>query len=299
MMEQNMSIVVFNLLPTSVQSRLPALQSLRSRSILPSRRRSTTSQDDMDPVVITERDENAVVELQTCAATAAAAAAADNADNRLVENNSKSSSPDSRVVNVSSGVKWRYARQGSFLQQSASQETADLTFARKSYIDGVAYMLKALPDDLDDYEASIIRQALPKSCVQVDMNAQVEGGLGRPSWRPSDRARTFLHTAVQGFVTGLVVFLYILLSFLAIVIRAGAYYERQYNISQHIISSGFVFATTVGKQSGALSEKISAISEGKFGKAMSELAAWTIENVAAGVQDGIGQGLQLIEQRQK
>lgn len=32
---------------------------------------------------------------------------------------------------------------------------------------------------------------------------------------------------------------------------------------------------------------------------MSDLAAWTIESVAGGVQDGIGQGLQLIEQRQK
>ncbi|KAI0111901.1 hypothetical protein F4814DRAFT_450574 [Daldinia grandis] len=296
MMEQNMSIVVFNMLPTSVQSRLPALQSFRrstSSSILPSRRRSITSQDDMEPVVIARRDEGAVVELQ------AGATAAGVANNRLVEDKPKPSRPDGRVMNASSGVKWRYARQGSFLQQSASQETADLTFARKSYIDGVAYMLKALPDDMDEYEASIIYRALPKSCAQLDMNGQSKGDLGRSGWRPSDRAKTFLHSAVQGFVTGLVIFVYLLLSFFAIVIRAGAYYERQYNISQYIISSSFIFATTVGKQSGALSEKISAISEGKLGKAMSELAAWTIESVAGGVQDGIGQGLQLIEQRQK
>ncbi|KAI0848296.1 hypothetical protein F5Y00DRAFT_238798 [Daldinia vernicosa] len=282
MMEQNMSIIVFNMLPTSVQSRLPTLQSFRrsaSRPTFPPRRRSITSQDDIEPVAIARRDENAVVELQACATAADVA--------------------DGRVINASSGVKWRYARQGSFLQQSASQETADLTFARKSYIDGVAYMLKALPDDMDEYEASIIHRALPKSCAQLDMNGQIKGDLGRSSWRPSDRAKTFLHSAVQGFVTGLVIFLYLLLSFFAIVIRAGAYYERQYNISQHIISSSFVFATTVGKQSGVLSEKISAISEGKLGKAMSELAAWTIESVAGGVQDGIGQGLQLIEQRQK
>ncbi|OTB19920.1 hypothetical protein K445DRAFT_313706 [Daldinia sp. EC12] len=296
MMEQNMSIVVFNMLPTSVQSRLPTLQSLRrsaSRPVLPPRQRSVTSQDAMEPVVIARRDENAVVGLQACAATAGVS------NSRLVEDKTKPSGPDNRVMNLSSGVNWRYARQGSFLQQSASQETADLTFARKSYIDGVAYMLKALPDDMDEYETSIIRRALPRSCAQIDMNGQIEGGLGRPGWRPSDRAKTFLHSAVQGFVTGLVIFIYLLLSFFAIVIRAGAYYERQYNISQHIISSSFVFASSIGKQSGVLSERISAMSEGKLGKAMSELAAWTIESVAGGVHDGIGQGLQLIEQRQK
>ncbi|KAF3061203.1 hypothetical protein GL218_04089 [Daldinia childiae] len=281
------------MLPTSVQSRLPALQSFRrstSRYISPSRRRSITSQDDMEPVVIARRDANAIVELQTCTAAAGVA------NNRLAEDKPKPSGPDGRVMNTSSGVKWRYARQGSFLQQSASQETADLIFARKSYIDGVAYMLKALPDDMDEYEVSIIHRALPKSCAQLGMNGQIKGD---PGWRPSDRAKTFLHSAVQGFVTGLVIFIYLLLSFFAIVIRAGAYYERQYNISQHIISNSFVFATTVGKQSGALSEKISALSEGKLGKVMSDLATWTIESVAGGVQDGIGQGLQLIEQRQK
>ncbi|KAI1806146.1 hypothetical protein F4811DRAFT_551102 [Daldinia bambusicola] len=297
MMEENMSIVVFNMLPTSVQSRLPALQSLRrstSRPVLPPRQRPLASQDNLEPVVIARRDDDAVVGLQACATAAASVA-----NSRLVEDKPKPSDPDSRVMNLSSGVNWRYARQGAFLQQSASQETADLTFARKSYIDGVAYMLKALPDDMDDYEVSIIRRALPKSCLQINMNGQIEGGLGRPGWRPSDRAKTFLHSAVQGFVTGLVIFIWSLLSFFAVVIRAGAYYERQYNISQHIISSGFVFASIVGKQSGVLSEKISAMSEGKLGKAMSELAAWTIESVAGGVHDGIGQGLQLIEQRQK
>lgn len=41
------------------------------------------------------------------------------------------------------------------------------------------------------------------------------------------------------------------------------------------------------------------MSEGKLGKIMSDVAAWTVESVAGGVQDGIGQGLHLIEQRKK
>ncbi|KAI0152362.1 hypothetical protein F4776DRAFT_601284 [Hypoxylon sp. NC0597] len=295
MMEQDISIVMFNMLPTSVQSRLPGFQSLRrstSLSIL-SRRRAVTPQQEMEQVVIARRDEDSVVELQPCAETSSATSSG------LEVGKQKPSSSNGFSPSVNSGVKWRYAAQGSYLQHSASQETADLAFARKSYIDGVAYMLKALPDDMDEYETNVIRRALPKSCVQFDASRQIEAGSDRPGWLPSDRAKTFLHSTVQGFVTGLVLFAYLFLSFLSVVIRTGAHYERQYNISQHIVSSGFSFATAIGKQSGALSEKISAMSEGKLGKIMSDVAAWTVESVAGGVQDGIGQGLHLIERRKK
>ncbi|KAI0888923.1 uncharacterized protein GGS22DRAFT_184499 [Annulohypoxylon maeteangense] len=293
-MEQDMSIVVFNMLPTSVQSRLPAFRSLRrstSLSILSLRRRSLIPQKDMEQVMIARSEDNSVVELQPCSE-----AATNVTSSELEVDQKKPLSCDDSNPNASSGVKWNYAAQGSYLQQSAAHETIDLAFARKSYIDGVAYMLKALPDDMDDYEAGVIRRALPTSFQQFGTDRQIEAG---PKWLPSDRAKTFLHSTVQGFVSSLVLFAYLLLSFLSAVIRTGAHYERQYNISQHVVSSSFVFATAVGKQSGALSEKIGAISDGRLGKLLSDLIAWTIESVAGGVQDGIGQGLLLIEQRRK
>ncbi|KAI1450234.1 hypothetical protein F5Y02DRAFT_107191 [Annulohypoxylon stygium] len=293
-MEQDMSIVVFNMLPTSVQSRLPAFRSLRrstSLSILSFRRRSLPPPKDMDQVMIARTEEDSVVELQPCSETASNATSSG-----LEVDQRRASACSDSSPNADSGVKWNYAAQGSYLQHSAAHETIDSAFARKSYIDGVAYMLKALPDDMDDYEANVIRQALPNSFQQVETDKRVEGGS---KWLPSDRAKTFLHSTVQGFVSSLVLFAYLLLSFLSAAIRTGAHYERQYNISQHIVSSSFVLATAIGKQSGALSEKIGAISDGRLGKLLSDLIAWTIESIAGGVQDGIGQGLLLIEQRRK
>ncbi|KAI1095878.1 hypothetical protein F5B19DRAFT_439411 [Rostrohypoxylon terebratum] len=293
-MEQDMSIVVFNMLPTSVQSRLPAFRSLRrstSLSILSFRRRSLSPPKDMEQMMIARTEEDSVVELPPCSETAS------NATSSGLEVDQKRSSVCSdSSPNTHSGVKWNYATQGSYLQHSAAHETTDSAFARKSYIDGVAYMLKALPDDMDDYEANVIRQALPNSFRRVETDKRVEGG---PKWLPSDRAKTFLHCTVQGFVSSLVLFAYLLLSFLSAVIRTGAHYERQYNISQHIVSSSFILVTAARKQSGALSEKIGAINDGRLGKLLSDLIAWTIESIAGGVQDGIGQGLLLIEQRRK
>ncbi|KAI1776842.1 hypothetical protein F4818DRAFT_360687 [Hypoxylon cercidicola] len=292
-MEQNISIVVFNMLPTSVQSRIPGFQSLRrskSFSILSSRLRSAQRQQGADQVVV-EHTGNSVVELEACNPT-------DDAGPLEVDL-PKYSGPGRSISNTTSGVKWRYAEQGTFLQHSANRETEDLAFSRKSYIDSVAYMLKGLPDDMDNYEASVIRRALPKSCAQVDANGQIEAAPGTPGWLPSDRAKKFLRSAVQGSVAAIVLSLYLLLSFLAVVIRAGADFERQYNVSQHIVSRGLMFATAVGKRSGALGERICAMSDGKVGKAVSDLAVWTLEGVTGGIHDGIGQGLLLIEQRQK
>ncbi|KAI2607287.1 uncharacterized protein GGS25DRAFT_495129 [Hypoxylon fragiforme] len=295
MLEQDMSIVVFNLLPSSVQSRLPAFQSLRrsTRLSILSRRRSVSPQKGpAEQVMISRTDEDSVVSLQTGSEVPVAT------DAPSTHNENVRLKPVVPGGNADAGVKWRYAAQGSYLQQSASQETTDLAFARKSFIDGVAYMLKALPDDMDDYEASVIRRALPMPCVQVDGDGRIAAGSGGLGWQPSDRAKTFVHSTVQGCVASLVFFAYIFLSFLAVVIRTGAYFERQYNISEHLISNSYLFATTVGKHSGALGEKIHTISEGKLGKTLVELTAWTVENVSRGVQDGIGQGLLLIQQRQ-
>lgn len=288
-----MSIVVFNMLPTSVQSRIPDLQLLRRSknfSILSSRLRSSQRQKDADQIVV----EDSVVELDGRPSTASS-----DGESSVEIDLPKYRETDVSMSNASSGVKWRYAEQGTFLQHSASRETEDLVFARKSYIDSVAYMLKGLPDDMDNYETSVIRRALPKSCAPVGINGQIEAAPGRPGWVPSDRAKTFLRSTIQGSVAVIVLFLYLLLSFLAVILRAGADFERQYNVSQHLVSSGLTFATAVGKRSGALGERIYAMGDGKVGKVVSDLAVWTLEGVTGGIHDGIGQGLLLIEQRQK
>ncbi|KAI1769518.1 hypothetical protein GGR53DRAFT_3099 [Hypoxylon sp. FL1150] len=291
---EDMSLVVFNMLPTSVQSRIPDLQLLRrskSFSLLSSRLQSLRRQK--EDQILVEHAEDPVVELNARPSTASSDESAFEIDLPRFPGSGVS------ISSAKSGVKWRYAEQGTFLQHSASRETEDLVFARKSYIDSVAYMLKGLPDDMDNYETSVIRRALPKSCAPVGRNGQIEAAPGRPGWVPSDRAKTFLRSTVQGSVAVIVLLLYFLLSLLAAIVRAGADFERQYNVSQHIVSSGLMFATAVGKRSGALGERIGALSDGKFGKAVSDLALWTLEGITGGVHDGIGQGLLMIEQRQK
>lgn len=107
--EPNMSIVVFNMLPTSVQSRIPDLQSLRRSknfSILSSRLRSSRRQNDVDQVVV-EQTEGSVVELEACPPTPSS-----DAGNPLEIGRPKYPGSGRSLTNANSGVKWRYAEQG-------------------------------------------------------------------------------------------------------------------------------------------------------------------------------------------
>ncbi|KAI1505297.1 hypothetical protein F5X99DRAFT_368962 [Biscogniauxia marginata] len=305
MEQQDMSIIMFNMLPTSVQSRLPALQSLRrpsSLSILPSRRRPVPPrpEPDVEEVAVSRGDDRAMVKLPPRAPAGLADPAVINDETPILP----VPPPEERAAPIfMSGVKWRYATQGSCLHHSASREKEDPGFARKSYIDGVAYMLKALPDDLDDHESNVIRRALPNSCATAALDADGGVMMGPEQrsigWRPSTQGKTLLHRAVAALVSSMVVLVHVFLSCAVVVIRVGAQYERQYSISQHLVSRGFVFATAVGRHSVVLSGKICAMSDGRVGKALTDFAAWMVENITGGIQDGIGQGLYTIEQKRR
>ena len=179
-----------------------------------------------------------------------------------------------------------------------------MAFARKSYIDGVVYMLKALPDDMDELERAAIRQAAATSCkdaVSGEDGGRVaahhpRGRLGYDG-RPVHGEKTFLHRCVQASVALLVLLAWVLFFLFKEGVRMGARYERRYNISQVLIERGVVAASTVGKYSVVLRARINAMSETQAGHAVGALTAWTLENVLAGVQDGLGEGMQMLKKQ--
>jgi hypothetical protein len=181
------------------------------------------------------------------------------------------------------------------IHRIAYLEKEDLAFTRKSYIDGVTYMLMALPDNLTEQEVSVIRGALPPSFADVNHNGDENGRTTRS--KPSPESRTVLQRCVASLVAILVVLVHLVLSYATVVVRVGAQYERKHNLSQQMVSRGFVIATAIGRHSVVLSAKICAMSDGRVGKAMNNIATWIAETVSCGIQDGIGQGLIMIDTR--
>ncbi|KAJ8119846.1 hypothetical protein ONZ43_g3293 [Nemania bipapillata] len=233
-------------------------------------------------VVTSHHEENQVIQLDDMTAEA---------DMEVVEQ-------PQEQAQMASDIRWRYAEQGMNIQRMAYLEKRnDPSFTRKSYIDGLTYMLMALPDNLSDQETAAIREALPPPVADLGLaGGRNDRGIG---WGPPPDNRTALQRCIAHFVALLVVLIHLALSYAGTVIRVGAYYERKHNISQHLASKGFIIATAVGRHSVVLSTKICAMKDGRFGRAISSIASWTAESVTYGIQEGIGQGLMMVDTKKR
>lgn len=180
---------------------------------------------------------------------------------------------------------------GAQLTTCASEEMRDADFERRSYIDGVAYFLKACPDNLTELETDIFLRSAP--------------WLADRQWperrmalrRPTDRGSTILRRAVQYVTMVLVVLAHAAWITLLGIGRVGTYYEKQYNIGNQILTHGSVVANAVGKHSMVISERMSSMSDGKVGQSVSRFAAWTVDSFTGGVSDGYGAGIVMINRR--
>ncbi|RYP25171.1 hypothetical protein DL765_000052 [Monosporascus sp. GIB2] len=186
-----------------------------------------------------------------------------------------------------SGIKWKYASQGSVLHDASSRHRADAVFARKSYIDGVVYMLKALPDDMDEIERAAVRRAAADSCGERESREREREGEGR----------TFLHRWVQSLVALVVLLAHALFRLFREGVRRGARYEREHHVSQALVELGLVAAGAVGRCAAVLGAAANAAGDSPVGRAIGALAAWALENVIAGIQDGLGEGMQTVNKR--
>ncbi|KAK6064854.1 hypothetical protein SCUP515_11561 [Seiridium cupressi] len=186
-----------------------------------------------------------------------------------------------------SGIKWRYARQGAQLATDASNELHDAQFERSAYIDAVAYYLRACPDQLDHGETAKILFAAPWLAQQPHPDPRIA------ITRPTDRGRTFLSDAVQYAVVGLLLLGHMFWCFLLSAFRIGAYFEREYRVSQWLMTNGHDLANSVGRHSVTWTARINAINDGPIGQVVS----WTMDSVTGGIQEGYGKGMDRIRRQ--
>ncbi|KAK7750364.1 hypothetical protein SLS62_007663 [Diatrype stigma] len=222
-----------------------------------------------------------------------------------------------------SGIKWRYATQGSQLHEASSRyRRNDAAFARQSYVDGVVYLLKGLPDDMDDLELAAVRQAAADATTTTananTTTAYHQGLLSDNHDYPnqqlvyhprqtsrygyghsnddsgsSSSPKPLLHRTVQRLVAALVLLAHLLFCLAREGMRLGARCERRYHVSRIVAERGLAAAGAVGRYMGA-------VRASPAGHAAAALGARALDAVVAGLQDGLGEGVgMLLVQRQR
>lgn len=173
----------------------------------------------------------------------------------------------------------------------------DIMFERRAFIDGVTYLLKALPQDLDAYEVRRIESVLPKDVAEyLTTTPSGAGSSARRFSRPS-QPRSILHRGVRMTVVTMIFIWSILMPYLMYLLRSAARVERKYKLSETFVSHGMEFVNSIGKQSVSLTESMCQMNDGKVGQALTEALIWTVDGVAQGISDGVGEGLSIVSAR--
>jgi hypothetical protein len=183
----------------------------------------------------------------------------------------------------------------------AQQAHTDTRLVRSLYINGLLYLLEALPGDLSSEEVRSVQSRLPepiKSALLArpatpageqeqgpadDLNAQC-ARLGRPD--PS-----LLHRLLSTCIVCCFLVIQFLIPYAKTLLRNVYHYERSHRITERLVSATLDAADRLGKGGVNLGSAMSGLGKGRVGAALSGLAAWWIEGVAGGIYEGVGEGM--------
>ncbi|KAK1720923.1 hypothetical protein BDP67DRAFT_391294 [Colletotrichum lupini] len=277
--QNRMSSTVFSMLPTSLQSRLPPLRSIRKsasmQTLTSSRQSHTRTLSGLDDGVhrnITQA--------------------------RLVSESTEEQhmSLQQQASSQSSNVDWRFAQQGLALIAVAQDELRHpsrrpaVDFERKAFLDGVEYILKALPSDLNEHELHRLRTSTPSNFIPPPS----PGGRAYSPSRGANNGRSILHRGVQIAVVNIFILIHLALPYIILMLRLAARTEREYRISENLVGAGMGLANAIGSKGMRITGALYNVGDGRLGQALTEAVAWTVEGLTGGLSDGVGEGLSIV-----
>jgi hypothetical protein len=205
-------------------------------------------------------------------------------------------------VEVESGVRWKYAKQGMSLLGHAAAEgsvrSQDGAFTRKLYLDGVEYILRGLPNNLSLEETASLRCAVPTAIVPASID---DKALVHPSHHAASSSATappqnfsLLRRATANLIFYLFLLASFILPYIQFLLQQAYRYDRQHKVSDRLIAQGVATANEVGRQTVTLANSVCALSDGQVGIAAKEMGMWWMQGVSSGVYDGVGEGMQVL-----
>lgn len=170
----------------------------------------------------------------------------------------------------------------------ASREDESEAFERKAYVDGVTYLLRGLPADLDEYETGLIRSALPSQLTSREVVLSRSGAV--TPMAGSGLPKSIVHRLVQAIVLNIFLLAHFLLPYIVTILKSAAKVERKYKISEMIVGHGMDCFNAAGKHCGRVAEVVLSASDGRPEQGVSGTFSWAVEEVTRGISDGVGEG---------
>ena len=186
-------------------------------------------------------------------------------------------------------VDWLTANTGRFLCDAAHRRSAngidiiDQARVREEYIDGVKYLLKALPPNMTQTELDKLDSALPAELQEIAEQRQARRNELRRRRKSNLLSKTISWTILRAAML-LSIFLPLLLGLLGFCLR----YERDNRLTEKFVDLATSGLNTLQKREPELQACVSRFGHGRVGKALIGGTAWFIGGVVQGVADGAG-----------
>lgn len=300
------TLLLYTLLPSLVQRRIPKLRSLKKALLdyeATTRHSRIPSQASVGSITPPPSYQSKIYDSEQ----------ADGQDSafRSGRSSSASSRPSSSgsttpayLEEVRSGVNWRYAEPGLALLSLSSQEASVICrsphLVRRQYIDGAACVLRGLPSNLTTEEEFCLREALPQSMSSP--YPEDERAVLRLRPRGNDSQRTPTSAAHQSTlhrcVAAVTLYIFLAISFLTpyiqLLIRQAYHFDRRHKISDRVLAQSVIAADAVGRQTIMIAQHVCRLNEGKVGEAMKGVGVYCVQGFSGGVYDGLGEGMQAL-----
>lgn len=201
--------------------------------------------------------------------------------------------PDS-VQSAENLIRYKFANHGLLLlAQSAHESKASIhandEYQRRLYLDGLAYLLKGLPDSLSEDETARLRGALPDALKDATGSEHVSGETGYRNIREGAADLPLLRVLVQTIVFWLFFIFATALPHIKLLMRHVYAFERRHKLGAQLLSQCLVLAQLGYSQLLAFLCAVWAMNDGMIGRMLTQMGIWFAQNVSDGVRDGLSE----------
>lgn len=182
---------------------------------------------------------------------------------------------------------------------------------RKAYVQGVAWLVHGLPDDLDKHERTELIRAMPPSLLEEahrtpasqqqtatarpltpsssssvygyfggGSGSSVGGGVGDAGW-------TLAQRCARALIVQLLVPLHVLWAYVILLMGRAVQLEREYKVAEQVVKHSGELGYEVGKGGVRLSGVIYNHGGARVGHLVTNVVAYTADGLVKGISDGI------------
>ncbi|KAK3318488.1 hypothetical protein B0H66DRAFT_239864 [Apodospora peruviana] len=295
--EEERVSIMFSVLPTSIQNRLPPLGSLRKRVTAPMWA-GITSSTFSDPNVTTpttpksEVEATAVMDISETAGALKQGAYDKNLAFSQAKNLASSLTfgvgPAATPTTSGSGVNWIRGGQGlQLLLTSAQQATCggipskDAQYERMTYINSLQYLLNGLPDDLGASEAAMLRLSMPTALAETLPGAGTGVGTAGVA---SGRQRNFVHSILLFLLMLFNSWIHWITPYCLLLFGKVLRYERRYKVAEKVMAN-----TGAGISLAIVA--LRSMGDGAPGQTLSRIIEYTAQGVSGALSEFADQEL--------